>query len=743
MGRWVWTFLILAISSAAQAQTSLLAANSSTVVRRVDFEYQDADRYPPRYTTAELREHVATAAPNWFSRLKAMLGDSDRSSFVLDPIELQRDVVRLRTLLNDAGYVHARVDYGASTVDPATNEVSVRFTIEQGPPLIIQDVGFYALDGYLANALDGPVRERWVTFRDQTRFSRGDPFTYFDAVRLEDAVLNWLKNEGYAFASLYSLIEVDSLYHTVDISFLVDPGPPGTIDSISITGASSSDAALVRRTLSFEEGEPYRQNRLLDAQRALFALNLFSVVQVDTPPQPIDSTVDISVTVTPARLRHISAETGYHQRQGLHGEGQWTHRNFLSGGRTLVVTGALQSGLLASAGLGATAPRAVRAAVALTQPHLGWASLTGVLEPFIRFDQDPLLEDTDALFGINQRVFGLNATLIHGLELRRPVSLRYALSRTRQFAASHSGDRDSYDRSTLTLGGTLAWTDNLLRPRRGVIIRPLIEQAGRLEAWLGAPRFGVSYTKAQLQIAGYLPLARGLGLTTRVEAGRLWPAGIATTTIYGEHGARSADAQFVQPLENRFDAVRLYAGGADNVRGWANGLIGPKVNHTSLATGADGNPRFENNLPVTQSERYEPVGGLAQASAGAEVQLRLSGPWHAAGFIDAGLVSARSTGRCTEPVFSDPERTAPLAYQCGITDSGRLDLGLLKLGAGVGLRYDTPIGFLRLDLAAKINPDASDLQSPRDAFLAEHGYIGPQRRAIHRFNVHFSIGQAL
>ena len=83
-----------------------------------------------------------------------------------------------------------------------------------------------------------------------------------------------------------------------------------------------------------------------------------------------------------------------------------------------------------------------------------------------------------------------------------------------------------------------------------------------------------------------------------------------------------------------------------------------------------------------------------------------------------------------------------MEVQCGVADDGVIDRDALRFGAGAGVRYETPIGFVRLDLAAKINPDALDLQSPRNAFLASQGLAEVQRSEFNRFAVHISIGQA-
>jgi translocation and assembly module TamA len=101
---------------------------------------------------------------------------------------------------------------------------------------------------------------------------------------------------------------------------------------------------------------------------------------------------------------------------------------------------------------------------------------------------------------------------------------------------------------------------------------------------------------------------------------------------------------------------RFYAGGGGSVRGYAYQGIGPK--------GPDG----------------EPTGGLSYAEASAELRIGITETIGIVPFVDVGTVSTKQT-----PDFSD-----------------------VKAGAGVGLRYLTPFGPLRVDAAVPLNPGPDD-----------------------------------
>ena len=101
---------------------------------------------------------------------------------------------------------------------------------------------------------------------------------------------------------------------------------------------------------------------------------------------------------------------------------------------------------------------------------------------------------------------------------------------------------------------------------------------------------------------------------------------------------------------------RFYSGGGGSVRGYAYQGIGPKD-----FTG-------------------QPIGGLSFFETSVEMRIAVTDTIGIVPFVDAGTVSTKSM-----PNFSD-----------------------VKVGAGVGLRYVTPFGPLRIDAAVPLNRDPSD-----------------------------------
>ncbi len=259
--------------------------------------------------------------------------------------------------------------------------------------------------------------------------------------------------------------------------------------------------------------------------------------------------------------------------------------------------------------------------------------------------------------------------------------------RNQSLAVNLQGVKESleaYDRTAALAGVTLSrkynerWTVSAgLQAQQSRIVQ---EGIGRSYTLLGAP-LGVRYDstgpeglfepvrgiKAAVTATPTVSLAsQGSGSSTftilQATASTyfdLAAPGRSIVAVRGLVGSVQGASTFDIPPDQRF-----YAGGSGTVRGYKYQSIGP---------------RFPSRRPT---------GGTSVTAATVEFRQRFGESFGAAVFVDAGQVSESST-----------------AFN-----------GDLRAGAGVGARYYTPIGLIRLDVAVPLNKQQRD-----DAFEL---YIG-------------------
>lgn len=139
--------------------------------------------------------------------------------------------------------------------------------------------------------------------------------------------------------------------------------------------------------------------------------------------------------------------------------------------------------------------------------------------------------------------------------------------------------------------------------------------------------------------------------------------------------------------------IRYYLGGTNSVRGWYRNQLGPKRAQTESS----------------EFDGYVPRGGSAMVGFNIEIRQELN-------FLIDGL------GMAT--FFDGGQVWETFA---------RIQRRPLQFGTGGGLRYQSPIGPVRIDVGYKLNPTDQDLKIYQGT---DYG------SAWDRIGIHFSIGQA-
>jgi len=694
--------------SPASSQLSAFLLDEETEIRSIHFRFLDSGTFSRSRLLGKIGLTERGKSYGLKKSLDFLPFFSEPEPHPFDPLNLQRDVARLREFYRGAGFPEAHIRYEVA-LDQDRNLVDVEFLITEGPSLTLVHVAYSDSSGApLEEILAPEIVPEWREFVEEEKAFVGGRFGDSDRTQKEGNPLRWLMERGYPFPTSDSSLEVDSTGFQTILEVRIEPGPRSRVGSVEVEGVTSVDDAVVLREIPIREGDWYSASRVSEGRGRVFGLGLFRVALADVIPlQEPDSSVRILFRIQEARPRNVGGSLGYSNVGGLALGGQWEHRNFIGGARTLAVTGTAETGFLA----GEASDEYFRAAISLRQPFLFVSGLSLVTSPFGEYRDDYRDRSWEG---------GVDWTLVYQYAPLRAVSLRYRVS-TREVLEYRFGDAslvttglwglsadaDSLDLRTvvsaITLSATLGRLDDPRSPERGFIIQPSLE----VTAPSGFPTN--EYLKAEVWGSYYQPLKGRIRLAASLRAGRLFP--------FGKSVPSSESRGLLEFFQLR--EVNLMAGGPTDVRGWASRHMGPKIPDTQI--------RVTEGDTTYSASRYLPLGGFARVSAALDLQFPVPG-------LGSGFVGH---------VFLDGGRVWTPDHRYLKADHlYEQDRVFFSAGGGVGV--ETPVGPIRLSLGYKLNPSPLDLRDPGDVqerLLDERSILEAPTHGLRRFQLHLTIGR--
>lgn len=582
----------------------------------------------------------------------------------LDPEVLSADVLRLRLFYFERGYREADV---RSELVPADGGTRVVFRIEEGRPVRVSSLDFEQPDARMPAAVRPPLP-----------LSTGEPLDLGELEATRDTVRSRLRNRGYARAEVLAsfLIPTDSPY-TARVSYELRPGEPAYFGDITVEGARNVSEEIVGRLLSFDQGDLFREDAVLESQRSLFGLELFTHASITVDTDGTAPRLPVRVQVNEGDVHRVRVGAGINSLECANAEGRWISRSFMGGARRLEVRGRIanlfadqmQDFPCLDAGTGQVFGQLNGALTAdFVQPwFLGTRNALGAgLALERRSVPDVFVRDTR----------GAYVSLSRRLGSRQSVTLAYRPALTEFVAGGDpffcvsflACDQSSIDvlrtphfLSPVTASFVHEGANSLFSPTRGYVVRLDAEFAS------GFTGSDFPYARVAGEVAGYRSVSDGVVLAARLRPG--WARAIedvAGDRDLGLHPQR-----------------RFFAGGPNSVRGFAQSRLGPKilvVDGTDLIERSEACAPHELNqgtcdagaLPA-DALQPRPTGGTLLLEGNAELRFPLWGERvSGVAFIDVGQVWNHTV--------SSP------------------DLGELAWTPGVGVRYFSPIGPIRVDL---------------------------------------------
>ena len=239
--------------------------------------------------------------------------------------KLAADLETLRTFYLDQGFINFSIDSTQVSITPDKQDVYITINITEGGRYVVRDV-------YLQGALIVPDEELF----DLVTVVQGEEFSRKHVTETARRIRNRLGTEGYSFANVNAVPEIDEAQKRVDLTFFVDPGKRVYVRRINFRGnAKTRDEVLRREMRQMESG--WISTELVERSRVrLNRLGFFESVTVETPAVAGTSDqVDVDFTVVERPSGNLLLGAGYSDSQGAVFDISVTEENVLGGGNRL------------------------------------------------------------------------------------------------------------------------------------------------------------------------------------------------------------------------------------------------------------------------------------------------------------------------------------------------------------------------------------------------------------------------
>ncbi|TGD74083.1 outer membrane protein assembly factor BamA [Mangrovimicrobium sediminis] len=625
--------------------------------------------------------------------------------------KLQGDLEKLTSYYMDRGYLQFRIDSTQVSVSPDKREVFITANVTEGEKFT---VGSVDLSGDLV-----------LPEEDLRRFllvAEGQTFSQQLVTSTEEYMTRRLGNEGYNFAKVTGIPEVEEGTNVVSMKFFVDPGKRTYVRRISFKGNQRTADSVLRREMRQMESAPASAANIEQSRVRLERLGYFSKATVDTPAVAgHDDLIDLDFEVEEQSSGSIGASFGYAQDAGLILGLNLQQDNFLGTGKRVGIN-LNSSKYQDSYNFSYTNPYYTEDGVSrgfnlyyrstdLSEVNVA-SYTTDTLGAALNFGYP--ISETQRLgfsFGAAETKITTGIYAVQEIQASPRLSNRYDYWFESQLQPDGTyadveellpietlppeylspptelGFLDENGNNFLNYTITSSWSQSTLN--RGRFATRGAANSVSLE--VSVPFSDLEFYKLNYRGEIYFPITNAWTLRLRSELGYGDGYGDTTTLPFFEH---------------------FFSGGFGSVRGFKSNTLGPRstpaelyaTGRAAIALDENGVPTFSNEFGYAASDGKilftpnrddpDPFGGNVLIEGGAELIFPLpfiedQSQLRSAFFFDAGNVFSTECGSSQINCFD-------------------VDLQELRYSVGVGVTWVTGFGPMTFSLAKPINADDAD-----------------------------------
>ena len=278
-----------------------------TIVGNEDFDEDD------------LLDEFESGIPPWW----ALFSSRDEYS----KQKLGGDLERLRSSYFDEGYAEFNIDSTQVAITPDKRDIYVTVNVQEGDQYRIRSVK-------LAGNLLLPEEELMAL----VDLEAGDIFARTQVTNSITRITDRLGDEGYAFANVNAIPELDEEAREVDLTLFVDPGKRVYVRRINFQGNHKTRDEVLRREMRQMEAGWYAASQINRSKIRLQRLPYIEDVNIQTRRVPgTDDQVDLDISVVERLAGSFTIGAGYSQSEGVLFNIAVSEDNFMGSGKRVSV----------------------------------------------------------------------------------------------------------------------------------------------------------------------------------------------------------------------------------------------------------------------------------------------------------------------------------------------------------------------------------------------------------------------
>ena len=272
------------------------------------------------FTEKELLGLLQSSTSGWFS----FFSKDDQYA----KQKLAADIETLRSFYLDRGYLKFNVESTPVSITPDKQDVYITINVTEGEPYTIENIQLTGEFGVVPEA----------ELRQLIDIQPGETFSRAKITEATKKIGERLGQEGYAFANVNTVPQINDENRKVDLTLLVDPGRRVYVRRINFQGNTKTQDEVLRREMRQAEGAWYSTKDLERSKTRLQRLDYLESVNVETPAVPETSDqVDVNYTVVERPSGSLMFGVGYGQDSGVLLNASVTQNNFLGTGNQMSV----------------------------------------------------------------------------------------------------------------------------------------------------------------------------------------------------------------------------------------------------------------------------------------------------------------------------------------------------------------------------------------------------------------------